>query len=231
MVIYKITNKINGKIYIGQTIVSLNQRWSKHKFDAKKGSKTAIHNALRKYGFNNFDVVEIDGANNQTELNYKEWLHINTQNSIFPNGYNIKPGGNNKGHSKETKVKIGNKTKERMTVEMKLRISEKLNGIKFDKKRLEEHNKNMIYTLGKRIKIENIITKEIIHLSSVSMASEYGINVKIAREILNKNPNYRHRPLNGYWICYEFEDFIRQESPKRRKKQPTTPQQMMARNQ
>jgi group I intron endonuclease len=231
MFIYKITNKINGKVYIGQTIVSINQRWSRHKSDSSKNSPYAIHRAIKKYGFDNFIVEEIDGANNISELNYREYLHIGLHNSMYPMGYNLKPGGNSRGHSEQTKKKIGYKTKQRMTIEMKQKISKALIGKKYTEDRLNKHNEMVIKTLGKPIKLENINTKEVIHLASISMVSKYGINVKIAREILNKNPNYRHRPLNGYWICYTSEDFVREESPKRRKKQPTTPEQMMARNQ
>jgi predicted GIY-YIG superfamily endonuclease len=38
--IYKITNQINGKIYIGQTISTLSKRWREHCFDANNGAKT-----------------------------------------------------------------------------------------------------------------------------------------------------------------------------------------------
>ena len=75
MLIYKITNKINGKVYIGQTIQCLKKRWSQHKSDSKKSNMT-IHKAMRKYGIENFTIEEIGGANNITELNYQEWLLI-----------------------------------------------------------------------------------------------------------------------------------------------------------
>lgn len=86
MFIYKITNKINGKVYIGQTIRSISVRFCKHCNNSKN---TVISSAIKKYGRDNFTVEEIDGANSQSELNYKEWLWIQKSNSLVPNGYNV----------------------------------------------------------------------------------------------------------------------------------------------
>ena len=72
MIIYKITNKINGKIYIGQTIKKLKYRWSGHISKAKKGSKTPLHRAIIKYGVGSFEVLEIYSANTLEELNKRE---------------------------------------------------------------------------------------------------------------------------------------------------------------
>lgn len=234
MIIYKITNKINGKVYIGQTIVSLNQRWSKHKSDSKKGSILAIHCAIRKYGINNFIIEEIDGANSLTELNYKEWLLINNYNSMYPFGYNIKPGGNNREFLKETKEKIGKKTKERMTVEMRDRISKSLKGRKFDVNRRKMHAEMVYSILSKSIKLENVNTGEVILLKSRKDASYYGISPRVVSDILSGATRYR--PIKGYWIYEGFESCKRPETTKRKpgkskNKQPTTPDQMMIRNQ
>jgi group I intron endonuclease len=119
MIIYKITFPSN-KVYIGQTIEPLSTRISHHKTDAKlnrdrtefspSGSK--ICNAIRKYGLDNSWIEIIDTANSLDELNNKEIYWIKYFKSL-ENGYNIKPGGNNKRHSEETKIKIGNATKER----------------------------------------------------------------------------------------------------------------------
>lgn len=68
MIIYKITNKINGKLYVGQTIRPLKRRIWNHL--CKTG--TAISSALRKYGIENFVIEEIDRAETKEELNKKE---------------------------------------------------------------------------------------------------------------------------------------------------------------
>lgn len=119
MLIYRITFP-NRKVYIGQTIETINTRMSHHKTDAKlerdktefspSGSK--ICNAIRKYGLELEWVDILDTANSIEELNDKEIYWIEQLNSL-KNGYNTKPGGGNKEHSEETKIKIGNATKER----------------------------------------------------------------------------------------------------------------------
>lgn len=101
MIIYKITNLINSKIYIGQTIGSIQQRWRKH---CKKSSVgcSAIRNAISKYGKENFIIEQIDNASTIEELNIKEKYWIKTIQSISPLGYNLRSGGDNGLHNQET---------------------------------------------------------------------------------------------------------------------------------
>jgi len=93
MVVYKVTNKINGKVYIGQTTKTLQRRWTKHCIAAKTDN-IPFHRALMKYGFDNFTVEQIDVASSQDELNKKEIYWIEYYNSLLPNGYNVCKGGN-----------------------------------------------------------------------------------------------------------------------------------------
>ena len=61
--IYCITNKVNGKQYIGQTRTTIQKRWNGHKSSANcanKESKQALHFAMNKYGIENFIVKCID---------------------------------------------------------------------------------------------------------------------------------------------------------------------------
>jgi group I intron endonuclease len=107
MIIYKITNTINDKIYIGQTIRSLHFRWSQHKYATKKDVNTPLYKAIKKYGVKNFKIQEIGGANNQSELNYQEWLLICKLDTYWPNGYNLREGGGNRGkNSEHSKIKM-----------------------------------------------------------------------------------------------------------------------------
>lgn len=106
MVIYKITNAVNGKVYIGQTIQPLKNRWNHHLFNARHGSEYAIHSAIRKYGEDNFDIEIIDTATSRDELDLKEIYWIKTYNSVSPNGYNLCTGGRSPKFTEEIKEKI-----------------------------------------------------------------------------------------------------------------------------
>lgn len=95
-VIYKITNKINGKLYVGQTVQGARVRFLRHLLDARNGVDTVLCRAIRKYGEKNFNYQVIDVAYNYEELNQKEefWItslntYVNFENS---NGYNMKIG-------------------------------------------------------------------------------------------------------------------------------------------
>lgn len=129
MIIYKITNKVNNKTYIGQTTKSLSIRFAQH---CQKSSKcTGISTAIQKYGKENFIIEEIGGANNQSELNYQEWLLINKYNTIAPNGYNLVHGGNSKGT-------LSIITRQRLSASLRGRVSPNKG-----KKLSEEHKKSL----------------------------------------------------------------------------------------
>ena len=95
MIIYKITNDVNGKLYIGQTTFSLEKRWKEHVHKAMCDSPYALHGAIRKYGKEHFHIIQIDVASSIDELNEKEKYWIATLNTLSPNGYNLVEGGRN----------------------------------------------------------------------------------------------------------------------------------------
>jgi|ERR1035437_3653246 group I intron endonuclease len=105
--IYKITNIINQKIYIGQTN-NPNLRWSQHKSNAKysRGNQI-ITKAITKYGSNNFKFEVISTCLPQCDVDLTEEQIIgqyDSRNKII--GYNIDPGGNTSPRSPETSKKI-----------------------------------------------------------------------------------------------------------------------------
>lgn len=98
MIIYKATNLINNKIYIGQTIRTLNARKSDHFYRAfKANSEQVFHKALRKYGKENFKWEIIDTADAIEALDEKEiywiWFYNSYVNANDSNGYNMTLGG------------------------------------------------------------------------------------------------------------------------------------------
>ena len=90
--IYKITNLINGKVYIGQSI-DIEKRWEDHKFYSGK-ENTAIQSAFKKYGISNFSFEVIEECLKE-ELDAKEIYWIAKYDS-FNNGYNLTQGGMSK---------------------------------------------------------------------------------------------------------------------------------------
>lgn len=121
MLVYKITNQINQKIYIGQTSKTIEERFQRHIYDTINNRiDTHLARAIRKYGPNNFTVIEIDRAETQEELNQKEVYWIHFYNSIEM-GYNetdscLKSGGNTYKYKtsnelKEIKQKISSSKK------------------------------------------------------------------------------------------------------------------------
>ena len=90
--IYKVTNTINGKIYIGQTIRPINTRWYFHIYDAMNcNDDYYLHKAIRKYGADNFTIEEVEECS-QSDLNSREIYWIEYFDS-FHNGYNLTIGG------------------------------------------------------------------------------------------------------------------------------------------
>lgn len=91
--IYKITNTINGKSYIGQTIQNVKERFYQHCATkcSKAVSNMAIHRAIKKYGKSNFTVEVIEEIDS-TNLNDRERYWIKYYNS-YNNGYNSTKGG------------------------------------------------------------------------------------------------------------------------------------------
>ncbi len=83
MIIYKITNLLNGKVYVGKTIRAIAKRVIEHK---SKG--TLIGRALLEHGDSNFTMEVLDTAQTKEELCQKERYWIDVFNCFDPYGYN-----------------------------------------------------------------------------------------------------------------------------------------------
>ena len=94
-IVYKITNKKNGKSYIGKTEYSLEHRWNRHLSSARNGSKFRFHSAIRKYGEDCWDlsVIETYQTEDENFINEKETHFIKLFESDTKKGYNATSGG------------------------------------------------------------------------------------------------------------------------------------------
>ena len=91
MIIYKATNRVNGKVYVGQTVRPLEVRIAEH----KRHSNTPFDKAIQRHGIDNFVFEIIDRAETVEELNQKEKHWIEYYSSMGENGYNVCEGGDN----------------------------------------------------------------------------------------------------------------------------------------
>jgi group I intron endonuclease len=191
MFIYKISNYINDKVYIGQTIRPIEERFKRHINDAINNVlDTHFARAIRKYGKENFYIEKIDDANSQEELNLKEQYRIRYFDSIN-NGYNetdalYKCGGNTyKSKSKE---------------EMQL-ISQRIS-----KTKLKGNNPN-----SKSIKCRNVDTKEELFFDSAIDCRDY-FEEKTHRFITTRVLHNTKSLYKSVWeISYANEDYYQFE--------------------
>lgn len=110
--LYKITDTLNNKVYIGQTADN-KKRWSQHKAYAKHPEKTGqyIHRAMAKYGVENFIFEIIAACKTQEDTDEIESVLIEQYDSRNKeHGYNLMIGGSHGGHSEETKKKQSDAT-------------------------------------------------------------------------------------------------------------------------
>lgn len=89
--IYKITNLVNSKCYIGQS-VNIGRRWKAHKYYKTNHCNPYLYSAFEKYGIGNF-YFEVLSECQKSELDELERQFIAQNNSLYPTGYNLDGGG------------------------------------------------------------------------------------------------------------------------------------------
>lgn len=133
--IYLIRNKINNKLYIGQTIGNVRQRWANH---CNPKNRNVVSKAITKYGKINFQISVIEKIFEENrdslfdKLNMLEKSYIQSWNCLVPSGYNVEIGGKNAPMPESTKLKISKALKGQPTRKSNL-------GKKFS----EEHKEKM----------------------------------------------------------------------------------------
>lgn len=103
-VIYLITHRASGKMYIGQTVRPLSWRWHEHQTSSYCA---LLHRAIKKYGAEAFSVFELDESTTKEGLDEREifWMDfLGTRNRRL--GYNLRGGGASGKHSDESRKKM-----------------------------------------------------------------------------------------------------------------------------
>ena len=111
MQVYLVTNKANGKQYVGQTVKSLSQRWAGHVHESRYRARFAVSKAIAKYGKHKFTIETLYICKSKNEMNFIETLYIVLLGTLAPNGYNLTMGGEGCIPTEDTKKKISDKNK------------------------------------------------------------------------------------------------------------------------
>ena len=221
--VYMYTNKINGKRYIGQT-KDFKKRHRNHMSEAfkenrKKHGDGLFHEALNRYGIENFQIdILVDDVSTREELNELERSFINFFNTLYCNGYgyNISLGGGVNGNGNP----YLNKTEEEM-FEIGKKISESKKGINnpmYGKTGEQHHN-------SKRIIAIDLKTNELYKFVSgkdacKKLSEKYGLkfsNTKVIQvckynhdpEKYKQNHNNHTRKHHQNITFYYEEDYLK----------------------
>lgn len=122
--IYIITNNIDGKRYVGQTVQTIKKRFSRHCWESTKNTMP-VDIAIKKYGKESFSIEMVSKCNSQEELNSEELKIAAQLNTFVPYGYNLKAGNGKGSLCEEIKNKISSSNLgKKCTEESKRKMSE-----------------------------------------------------------------------------------------------------------
>lgn len=201
MLIYKVTNTINNKIYIGQTVRTLKERKQEHLLSAKQGYKFKFYNAIRKYGEDVFTWEVIQYCSTVQELNEAEAYWVAYYDS-YNNGYNMTPGGEfnpmldkeiqrkhlAKVQSEEFRRKVSNTMKKYVSEhgfseEHRQKISESMKGnTNFKGHKLSESHAKALQSSHYKKVIAFVNDKEVCRFNSVKEATKWYYDTFIPKE-------------------------------------------------
>lgn len=103
--IYKISNNINGKSYVGKTLKSIKERWKQHinSKDKEECKNRPLYRAFNKYGVDNFTIQQLEECSEEV-VNDREIYWIRTLGT-FHKGYNATKGGDGRAYVDKTLIK------------------------------------------------------------------------------------------------------------------------------
>lgn len=187
-IVYKITNLISKKEYVGITTKTLSERFDAHCGRAIS-EKSAVQKAIRKYGRNNFSIEVIDSANTKNELIKKEIFWIKKLNTYKGFGYNLTIGG--EGVSKMSDL-------------VKAKISKTKTGKKVPKLQGKEVSNSTRVKIsktlgGNKVKLTNLVTGNVIILDWLNQARDYDLNPTLIHAVINGKRNH-HKNYTAMYI-------------------------------
>lgn len=133
--IYLITNTITQMRYIGATCRTCEERWSEHQIDAKHGRRSLLHESIRTFGPENFEVSILESNVADSDLSSLEIYYIDKLDTFYLNGkgYNMTKGGKGVSgyvHTDATKKHVSESLQGHVFPEIRnKKISDKLRGV------------------------------------------------------------------------------------------------------
>jgi group I intron endonuclease len=198
VIIYLAVNKVNGKMYIGQTIEKFWKRRYYHIWHSKRDSKISFHCALHKYGIETFDWVILEECGDLEALNFREQCYIAELGTLAPYGYNLDSGGRNKRVHQFTKEKLSRVHKGRIVpIDVKKKMSNSHAGLLGT---IESRKRQSLAGIGER-NSNTLLTWDIVNKIRSEYVGRYGEQRKLAlkynipkstieRIVHNKSWNY-----------------------------------------
>jgi len=197
---------ITKKIYIGQTVGSLSNRWASH--CTPKSSCRRLSRSIAKHGKENFKVEIICRCYSIEEMNHREQYYIRLFRSMSPNGYNLMTGGSNSKSSLETTRKRVASLKKHweshsrpsVSLETRQKISKATKGVK----RSEETRRRM--GVKSRVPVYQYSMSGIF-IQEFSSSSTAKKELGIGNEEIGKVCRGKKRSAGGYqWRFFKTED-------------------------
>lgn len=210
--IYKITNLINNKIYIGKTNYSIEHRWQQHLYSSFKNENSQeynylLHKALRKYGQENFVIEKIEEVKaEEAQKREQYWIKIYNSCILSPdsNGYNMTFGG-------EGAIKLDYNEIIKLwdkgfgSVEISKKLSTNNSTIKRILQNYSSYNEKINFTrnIGKKVyqyNQEGVLLKEYLSISAAARA------VNVDPSMINKCCNKAKQSCKGYFWSFSPKD-------------------------
>ena len=217
-IIYMHKNKINGKVYIGQTCQKPEYRWGKEGNGYKQCP--LFYNAIQKYGWNNFEHIILKTGLASDEANLMEKYYIKKFNSIDPKfGYNLSKGGDNREVQHYTSKKISDRLKQEWTngtrdkEEWSIFMKEKWENPEYRKKQ-KEARKNLKITLSEEGR-KRISEARKEYIKKYGTPTQGKGHTEKTRKILSEQKKGEKNPMYGKHHTQEWKDMMKEKHSKK----------------
>lgn len=189
--IYKVTNNINNKVYIGQSIFDIQKRFKEHLRDSRKesNSRRPFYDAINKYGQENFSISIIEEVENE-KLNEREQYWISYFRSYVGfedcNGYNATLGGDSK-LTKNYQVIVDDylKTKSKAQTAKNLGICVETVSRAIESNHIKTISKNAGESITRIDEMGNKVIYSSIRQAAMEIASNQNRNFQTVRKRIN----------------------------------------------